>query len=181
MDIHLFAEVAPNMTFSELEDRVVARLADGDKPGVMRELRNFRESQGKSGDLWNHINVVQREKLGLHRGFFENYPIWDARYSPLFRLLGGMKEDRYPEIPALSQYRGLPDDVSGFVKYEHDVWGDNALGTSWLTVYEIFANDHLFHEHLEEGTAKGFLENIALLSKMHDSPTKVRIVFWFDC
>ncbi|WP_257265085.1 hypothetical protein, partial [Endozoicomonas sp. ONNA2] len=47
----------------------------------------------------------------------------------------------YPH-PIINEPRGLPEDVSQFVKAESDEWGTGAFGRSWLSVDELVSYDY---------------------------------------
>lgn len=114
-----------------------------------------------------------------------------------YSLYGWLADVRnYSCVPAISQPRGIPDDVSPEVAQEINNWADDGHSHSWLSLSELLAVDYekvlnprngaafadegegmhiTLREHLSERYFR-VLETLKTLG----SPDDVRIVFWFD-
>ena len=66
------------------------------------------------------------------------HPYTGRNYN-LFAVLADVRN--YEGIVPLAQPRGLPEDVSLYVKKEHDEWGCDGHSASWFTVDELIAYD----------------------------------------
>lgn len=120
-----------------------------------------------------------------------SFPLDDAEFFPwrnyaVFSFLAGVRSE-YPDMPQMSESRGLPDDLSAEVREENeDHWG-HAYG--WLSTAELAAFDYEQTFAVEEDTdgtgvislreylGKHYFERLELL-KAIDGET--RIVFWFS-
>lgn len=155
------------------------------------------------------------EKVG------EVFPLddWDKNYfkkdfgdRPInwrdYSLYGWLADVRnYSCVPAISQPRGIPDDVSPEVAQENNDWADDGHSRSWLSLAELLATDYeqVFwdrrvtkqtspnswngaaladegegkHITLREHLSEGYFRVLETLKTL-GNPDDVRIVFWFD-
>lgn len=155
------------------------------------------------------------EKVG------EVFPLddWDKNYfkkdfgdRPInwrdYSLYGWLADVRnYSCVPAISQPRGIPDDVSPEVAQENNDWADDGHSHSWLSLAELLTVDYeqVFwdrrvtrqeapnfwngaalanegegkHITLREHLSEGYFRVLETLKTL-GSPDDVRIVFWFD-
>ncbi len=155
------------------------------------------------------------EKVG------EVFPLddWDRNYfkkdfgdSPInwrdYSLYGWLADVRnYSCVPAISQPRGIPDDVSPEVAQENNDWADDGHSHSWLSLAELLAVNYetVFwdrrvtrqeapnfwngaalanegegkHITLREHLSEGYFRVLETLKTL-GNPDDVRIVFWFD-
>jgi hypothetical protein len=113
----------------------------------------------------------------------------------------------YSRVPTIAECRGLPDDVSDYVRQQYEEWQSDAHSASWVTVKELldFDYDREFEDlrvvrqtgpnswnHGATGepgegemtTIREFLDG-AFFSDLETlaalgPPEDVRVVFWFD-
>jgi len=129
------------------------------------------------------------ELVGMSNDFFA----W--RQYGLFAFLAGVRN--YSAITPISEPRGIPDDLSEYVKSAYEDWGSDAHSASWLSSEELFKFDYqqLIEDRrcmrnnnggstCEEG--EGIKQPLSeYLGKLYfDSIEELkaadRLVFWFD-
>lgn len=152
------------------------------------DIHMFIEVKYSFGNKDKWINIDHHEKSP----YFDKYddiPEFDviefegARNYLAFEQLCGVRP--YTESPIISSPRGIPTDVSMFVKEHVESWNVDAHSHSFVTLEEIrtyranlkdLSLDGLkaIHEALEQRAIEYFLspENI--------NPQNIRIVFFFD-
>lgn len=69
-----------------------------------------------------------------------NEPFTYVHWYGLYGFLAGVRN--YHEVPPIAPQRGLPDDVSAYVRRDHADWSTDAHSTSWLTIAELAAFDY---------------------------------------
>lgn len=139
---------------------------------------------------------------------FDVDPIYSERNYHLFSLLANVRNygDR---IEPFSEPRGVPDDLSDFVKSEYDKWDGDGHSYSWFSFGELFNLYKGYNWSEEESYSKSSLEeiietlfskickeyyypkNVMTLDNVHkiyeellgtniDIYNEIRIIFWFD-
>ena len=78
---------------------------------------------------------------------FTHISIYDDRNYSAFAALANVRNDGY--IEPISEPRGLPNDVSTYIKNESDYWDCDGHSHSWLTAKELFIyqNKHPLTKH----------------------------------
>ena len=153
---------------------------------------NFRKAQGwQCGDLFSIIDPTDLDEKPERIGLLE-----DRVYSRFAVLADVRNRGNYP---CISYPRGLPDDVTKYVKEEYEDWRLDAHSCSYLTMREIVE----FHESVKPMNEFGgyileplidrLVERADELHIMYDfkmsrpftkevlaKMENIRIVFWFD-
>lgn len=125
-----------------------------------------------------------------------------------YSLYGWLADVRnYSCVPAISQPRGIPSDVSPEVSQENDSWAGDGHSHSWLSLAELLSTNYeefFWDRRVTRQEAPNFWNGAALANegegknitlrdhlgshffgvletlKTLGSPDDVRIVFWFD-
>jgi hypothetical protein len=109
---------------------------------------------------------------------------YDTRNYDLFSWLANVRNYGEKSITPLAEPRGLPPDVSDFVKRHFDAWGPDCHSHSWLLVSEVLGANHPdgaerflrwlrpLVSHDEKGNWVTALQDLP-----HDA---IRLVFAFD-
>lgn len=163
------------------------------------DIHIYVEQQGIDG-AWSHVEWPFRNTRWPATGPF------DDRDYHVFGFLAGVRN--YSAVDPIAEVRGLPDDLSAYVKHEADDcdWHSH----SWLSADELTGHDYtrLIEDRrvtreiapglrsgaetaepgggkqmpLSEFLGEAFLRDVATLSAIQrasgDRPT--RVVFWFD-
>lgn len=110
---------------------------------------------------------------------------FDERNYQLFGILAGV---RYCPADPIVDPRGLPSDVSPYIKEKYDK-DMNDYGSfhsaSWYTLYELrlAARDAVRYDEQERGLIKQVIHNIEFMISSawaYVDDIDVRFVFWFD-
>lgn len=129
-------------------------------------------------------------EMGKDSNKYDHRSIYNARNYSLFGRLAGVRDQ---SVPMIDTPRGLPNDVSDFVKSESDDWKLDAHSHSYFTVKELLEYDKKYHD-------KAFHYLIKLIKKrmkrefdiwdffnkqeknelIKSHSEEFRIVFWFD-
>lgn len=112
---------------------------------------------------------VECKKLG--RWMLHGEDVYEGRDYELFGILAGVRGSRTP----ISDPKGLPVDVTDYVKRLYDLWGWNNHSASWLTFDEIYNSRLDYDNHSLKQIALKMLS-----AKRETQAEDVRIVFWFD-
>lgn len=135
-DIHLHVEVKDD-PWPLLYEKINVLLEQGDKPGVMRELRNFSE-RGSFGK-WREASNEELFGAGFEASTWrtdKSVPeVYDSRNYVLFSILAGVRN--YQGIEPIAHPRGLPADVSSVVRADSNRWGEDGHSHSYLTVADL--------------------------------------------
>lgn len=115
-----------------------------------------------------------------------NQPRVDRNYE-LFEKMAGVRGD---VSNAISEPKGLPDDISEGTKLVYEYEKDDAHSESYLTLLEIGLLEKWYEEQAYEGTSRWFNSQFGYLfgngyndtDELNDPPIieDVRFVFWFD-
>jgi len=134
------------------------------------DIHAYLEVKNNNGD-WLFIN--EPEKI-------------NQRNYRLFATLAGVRNSF--GIDPISNPRGIPEDVTDYVKGEFDTWEGDGHNHSYLTAKELLEFDYDKRFELEDGKYSyrdlidsysdyfKFLKDL----KYFDKPEDVRLVFWFD-
>lgn len=162
------------------------------------ERRSNKYGGGKtewvSGDYFSIKNPKNPSCIPIHQELYG-----DRNYA-LFAVLANVRNRYYDEAyPYIDTPRGLPDDVTEYVKAEYDSWGMDAHSCSYFTLKELvefhaekapmddFGYDILkpLIERLKQRADEfsiiyDFEWNRGMSDEMIDKMGNIRIVFWFD-
>ncbi|CRH24886.1 Uncharacterised protein [Chlamydia trachomatis] len=100
---------------------------------VEYKRENQESSQWKNGDYFR-INESFGEFEDENK--FNQIGLYDKRNYSLFSTLAGVRDYSEKIIP-VSEPKGLPDDISDYVKKESDDWEGDGHTHSWLTLKEL--------------------------------------------
>jgi len=119
--------------------------------------------------------------------------VFEDREYNFFAFLADVRN--YSNIePIIPPRRGMPADVSSYVRAEREQWGSDGHSASWIDVDELFDFDYSKYTHTSYSTWGGnsrgtvlpityqdflgehTMKKILRLGKLIDH----RIVFWFD-
>ena len=106
---------------------------------------------------------------------YEVQEIWSGQNYRLFYLLAGVRNEG--DLTPISDPKGLPSDVTEFVRGESEKLGSDGHSHSYLSLSEIKAHKD------DEGILKELIQRMEWRKKDMDlwgSDEKIRIVFWFD-
>ncbi len=156
-----------------------------------------------------HIYAEYRNTANVWEAIPDYEPFGQRSYA-VFSLFAGVRfSDHYHRVTPypISEPRGLPKDVSTYVKKDSDEWGEDGFGRSWLSVEELSSFD--YNKPLRERKVDAFQDGYVLrfctlppsfsyvqienptignalgeyyfdeLEKLKESKAE-RIVFWFD-
>lgn len=104
---------------------------------------------------------------------------YDDRNYDLFWVLGENTRSPGPN-PPIASYRGIPEDASDFVRFEHEEWGGDAHSATWLTLAELQAWLAKHPNQVDIDDSSFWSKGMEYLSGLDAAPEDVRIVFWFD-
>lgn len=153
-----------------------------------------KDAGWKCGDYFSIVDPTNPQEEPVHIGLIE----WRS-YS-LFAVLANVRnrycEDAYPYI---SMPKGLPNDVTEYVRREYESWGIDAHSCSYLTMREIITFnerecpkndfgqeilkpliDRLIQRADELGVIYDFEIDHPLKDDVLERLENIRIVFWFD-
>ena len=112
--------------------------------------------------------------------------VFESREYNLFAFLAGVRN--YIRIKPINDARGLPTDLSEYVKDEYENWKYDAHSVSWIDVDELYDFNYMNNVH-DENTSFSYqfmtyttflgehtLSDILKLGQYINH----RIVFWFD-
>ena len=128
---------------------------------------------------WENGDVFVKNK---YFGIDETEPeykvneIHSTRNYNLFALLANVRN--YGGIDPISRPRGLPGDVSVFVKNKSDSYGSDGHSHSYLNLFEIkkFSENELLKDIITKLEYRQ--KDLKIYGENADS--NIRIVFWFD-
>ena len=95
------------------------------------DIHSYVESQNEDGS-WERVRWEQQEQ-------FDDGP-FDWRSYAMYGFFADVRN--YSAVPALAEPRGLPEDVTEWVRVEHEEMGWDAHSTSWFSVDELLAFDY---------------------------------------
>ena len=162
------------------------------------ERRNDKYGGGKTE--WVNGDYFSIEHPNKPECAISQQDLWGERCYDLFAVLANVRNRGYGEAyPYIDEPRGLPDDVTEYVKQEYDSWCIDAHSCSYFTLKELVE----FHNAKKPTNIFGYdileplIERIKhrandfniiydfewkhpwtddMLNKMDN----IRIVFWFD-
>lgn len=124
--------------------------------------------------------------------------LYGERNYPLFAILADVRNYNY--LDPIDIPRGLPSDVTDYVKHEYDAWGIDAHSCSYFTLKELI--EHHDEECPRDPFGRDILEpllkelmrradelhliwdfewnNQSTRDAVLDKAAYIRIVFWFD-
>lgn len=121
--------------------------------------------------------------------------LYGYRNYGLFAILADVRNDG--SVTCIDRPRGLPDDVSDFVKKNYEDWGMDAHSCSYFTLHELleFYYDQ-YDPSVDDGGFKNLIDKIKEradelyiiydfmwkqnYNRAYALSDKIRIVFWFD-
>ena len=171
------------------------------------DIHSFAEKRNKQTNLWEKVG----DEFSLDE-FDRNFYKKDKTDSPfkwrsysIFAFLAGVRN--YDCCVPISEPKGLPEDVSDYVRKKYEYWDEDAHSASYLTAKELLEFDYeqsfwnrrvgkqlapnFYHGAClaEEGEGEivtyrdnlgeWFFKHLEELKSLGD-PEDVRIVFWFD-
>ena len=133
------------------------------------DIHSYVEVQNKDG-IWRAMTEVDfRPFVSYSPGM----PVIHPFYSRDYRLFSHLAGVRGSLQEALSAPRGIPQDVSAFVRARSDEYGVDGHSHSWLGLDELLSCEYIV------GT---YFRNLAYMWLLEPGGDKelVRVVFWFD-
>lgn len=152
----------------------------------------YKTEGGKNwrcGDYFHTVNPLDSNKE-LYR-----VDLYDARCYSLFAVLADVRNGGYTPIDTP---RGLPDDVTDYVRADYESWGLNAHSCSFLTLRELKEWDerrkpiNSFGGRILEPLIDRLVRRADELGVIYDfewdrpdhntykKAEQIRIIFWFD-
>ena len=131
-----------------------------------------------TGDGWQSADhYIKNHGIDEAEPEYTVQEICGDRNYRLFYLLAGVRNEG--DLTPVSDPKGLPSDVTEFVRGESEEWGSDGHSHSYLTLGEIKAHKD------DEGILKELIQRMEWRKKDMDlwgsgSDEKIRIVFWFD-
>lgn len=86
-----------------------------------------------------HCYAEKRNEQGVYEPIECDEPFGDRSYG-IFGFLANVRN--YSGVTPIADPRGIPADVSDFVKEEHASWSCDAHSASWLSTEELLAFDY---------------------------------------
>ena len=128
----------------------------------------------------------------------DNVKPFDWRSYGMYGFLADIRN--FSCVPVISERRGIPDDVSPYIKQIVDDYCFGNFGHSWLTIEELlsFDYDQIFEDRRcsingnggsicepgqgKQTTIREFLGE-GFFNSLHEAKEAgaERIIFWFDC
>ena len=105
-----------------------------------------------------HCYAEKRNEQGVYEPI-EGVEAFGARVYGTFGFLADVRN--YSGVTPIAEARGIPADVSEWVKAEHESWDCDAHSASWLSVQELMAFDYdamTEDRRLTRRTAGGWLD-----------------------
>lgn len=159
----------------------------------------YKSKQFTGEDIW-----YCGDYFSLRKGSTYDNPSFDVmefhsdRNYALFGLLADVRNYDYEHY--IDAPRGLPDDVTDYVKHIHEDWFDDAHSTSYFTLkelidyydnncddmgdYTVISLTNLIEDLKkradELGVIYDFCWNGRSYEEAYNKSDKIRIVFWFD-
>lgn len=166
-DIHMYFEVKDHET-NKWYCLIANEHANYDLPN---ELAKYDEdyflrvvSQNESSDISRIVSSFEGHK-----------EIRTGRNYDMFSLLAGVRD--YGDCAPISKPRGLPEDVSEYIKYLSDRWGCDGHSHSYYTLKEL--NRHM--DKIKKYGESYYEKFSAIMSLCEGTPKEdIRFVFWFD-
>ncbi len=134
------------------------------------------------------------------RGYYR-HEIFPHRSYDTFAILAGVRNGvgfagcyTGEGFNPISAPRGLPEDVSPYVKHMSDFWGEDGHNHSWLTLAELTSFDwnqrtkvisggeleSVLYKDVAGDLLEDTIPKLTELAAPLDGAEDVRIVFWFD-
>lgn len=153
------------------------------------EYRRGRDEKWRSGDYFHSINPIDPN------GQYHRVDLYDDRCYSLFAVLADVRNSGYEII---DDPRGLPEDVTDYVKADYDSWGLDAHSCSFFTLRELKEWDerheptNMFGGRILEPLIERLIQRANELgvvydfewkradSKVYEKAENIRIIFWFD-
>lgn len=156
------------------------------------EYRPNSEEKWRSGDYF-HSNDPTKPLTGRRR-----VDLYNDRDYELFAVLAGVRG--YREEGCIDDPRGLPDDVTDYVRESYEYWGNDAHSASFFTLQELidFDTEHQPADfigcYILDPLIRRLKQRADELNVVYDFEWKdvhnrehlrkkannIRIVFWFD-
>ena len=149
----------------------------------------------KCGNFWwccDYFTLNPFYKCYENEIKYDHHSIWDERSYDAFGILANVRNSGHEIV--LDEPRGLPKDVSDFVKTEADSWMPDGHSHSWFTAKELFAYDRKYPKSAIKKLVKKVKKKMCEEFPIWDFYSKAekkelleyyaddfRIVFWFDC
>lgn len=157
---------------------------------VCVEYKRSSEGHWQSGDYFHMTNPLDPNEKPYR------VDVYSDRCYSLFGVLADVRNRGYKPIDTP---RGLPDDVTDYVKSEYEWWGTDAHSASFFTLRELkewderhkptdeFGGrvlepllDRLIRRADELGVVYDFEWKNTIKRHVYDDAERIRIVFWFD-
>ena len=135
------------------------------------------EKQYLYGRLVNETSeqsIMQLKKSISQNSSYSFEWFYSNRNYKLFSFLADVR-NYDDEIKPICKPRGLPADISPYVRGQFRNWESDAHSTSYFMISELI--DYDWKEYKQ--SFDQFISKIKILSKKED-PNRTRIVFWFD-
>lgn len=137
-------------------------------------------------DIHAHVEI----KIGGEWHHY-NHPSANRRYA-LFSRMANVRNSG--KIDAISEPRGLPDDITFMTRFDRERWEGDAHSESWLSAEEVAALDKWMregiakeyptdHYNIESDFGYIFGNGWNIKKYPNDYPPGLedaRLVFWFD-
>lgn len=153
----------------------------------------YKNERFVGDDLWrcgDYFVLDVNSTIDKPKYHFKDF--YGNRNYSLFAVLADVRN--YDYISFIDRPRGLPEDITDFVKAAYDAWGMDAHSCSYLTLKELidFADEHDEEAEILEHLIYKLKERADELNLIYDFSWKheyersyelsknIRIVFWFD-
>jgi hypothetical protein len=159
---------------------------------VEYKTKNNINREWRCGDCFRVDNPFAEKPI------IKRVDLYDERDYSLFAVLADVKNSNFFEY--IAEPKGLPDDVTEYVRQEYTAWGVDAHSCSYFTLRELIE----YHDEHKPKDALGYYILKPLIDRLkrradeldliwdfewnnslignvaHQKADNIRIVFWFD-
>ena len=145
------------------------------------DITSYVEHRNREG---NWVPIQMQVRYGTwdgKNGYRDVYPV-DIRNYQLFGILAGV---RFCPADPIVEPRGIPSDVSDYVRDKYEENEDDWHTPSWYSLYELklAVKDKDRYDEEERGLIQGVINAIEFMRDaawVFVDDIDVRMVFWFD-
>ena len=147
---------------------------------------------------WRCGDYFRIDDPGAEKPVMKRVELYGDRNYSLFAVLADVRNSNLADY--IAEPRGLPDDVTEFIKREYVAWGSDAHSCSYFTLQELidYHDEHTPQDSLGYDVLKPLINKLKQRAneidliwdfEWHNSLTcniayekadRIRIIFWFD-